>query len=46
MTTHTYSDGYVATQVTVDREDRAMADIAQLGNFPASWFARLTILRA
>ena len=46
MTTHTYNDGYVASYVTADREDRAMIEVAQLGTLPSAWVDRLTILRA
>ena len=46
MTTYTYNDSYVASQVTLGRENRAMAEIAQLGTLPAAWVDRLTILRA
>lgn len=46
MTTYTYADGYVAAQVTADREARAIADVAQLGTLPAAWVQRLCILRA
>lgn len=46
MTTYLYTDGYCASQVTQDREDRAIADVAQLGAFPSTWVDRLCILRA
>lgn len=46
MTTYLYADGYIAAQVTDDREARAIADVAQLGTLPAAWVARLGILRA
>lgn len=43
---NTYTDGYIATQITPEREARAMADVADLGTLPAAWVARLTVLRA
>ena len=43
---NTYTDGYIAPQITPAREARAMADIADLGTLPAAWVARLTVLRA
>ena len=46
MTTYLYEDGYAAAQVTERREARAMADVLQLGTFPAAWYERLVILRA
>ena len=46
MTTYTYHDGYVAAHVTIDRENRAMTEVAQLGTLPSAWVDRLTILRA
>lgn len=46
MTTYTYSDAYISPQVTLDRENRAMVDVAQLGTFPDTWAQRLTVLRA
>jgi hypothetical protein len=41
-----YHDAYLAALVTQDREDRAAAEVAQLGSFTAEWLARLTVLRA
>jgi hypothetical protein len=43
---NTYTDGYIATQITNEREARAMADVADLGTLPAAWVTRLTVLRA
>lgn len=43
---HTYADAYLAPLVTVDRETRAAADVADLGTFPAAWVTRLVVLRA
>lgn len=44
--TYTYSDAFLAGRVTEDREDRAQADIADMGTFPDEWVERLCILRA
>lgn len=41
-----YADPYLAPLVTVERESRAAADVAQLGTLPADWVVRLVILRA
>jgi hypothetical protein len=42
----TYADAYLAPLVTVEREARAAADVADLGTLPAAWVNRLTVLRA
>ena len=44
--TQTYHDAYLSHLVTQDREDRATADVADEGAFPASWVSRLIVLRA
>ena len=41
-----YSDAYLAPLVTVDRETRAIAEVAAIGTFPADWTERLVRLRA
>ena len=46
MLAYTYTDGYLAKLITQDREDRATADVAALGTFPAVWTERLIRLRA
>jgi hypothetical protein len=43
---NTYADAYLAPLVTVEREARAIADVADLGTLPAIWVQRLVILRA
>lgn len=43
---HAYHDAYLAPLITQEREDRAAAEVAQLGSWPADWSARLTVLRA
>lgn len=42
---HAYHDAYLAALVTDERETRAAAEVAQLGDFPADWLARLVVLR-
>jgi hypothetical protein len=44
--TQTYHDAYLSHLVTQDREDRAAAQVADEGAFPASWTSRLIVLRA
>ena len=44
--TNAYHDAYLAPLVTPEREERAAAEVAQLGTFSATWLARLTVLRA
>ena len=44
--TQTYHDAYLSTLVTTDREDRATAQVADEGAFPAAWTSRLIVLRA
>lgn len=44
-TTYSYTDPYLAPLVTGDRETRAVADVAGLGEFPAYWTERLVRLR-
>ena len=44
--TQTYHDAYLTPLITQDREDRATAQVADEGVFPASWTSRLIILRA
>ena len=46
MPTLTYTDGYLKTRITNALEDRAAADVAELGDFPAPWPDKLTVLRA
>lgn len=46
MTIHTYTDGYLAPQVTTAREDKAIAEVDALGTFPTEWRDRLVICRA
>lgn len=46
MLTYVYSDAYLAALVTQEREDRAVADVAAYGTFPAEWTERLVRLRA
>lgn len=41
-----YTDGYIASQVNEDREERAAEDVAQYGTLPVNWVQRLTMLRA
>ena len=41
-----YTDEYLSSQVTVEREQRAMADVRVMGTFPLSWTNRLVELRA
>jgi hypothetical protein len=43
---NTYADAYLAPLVTVDRETRAAADVADLGTLPLAWVTRLVVLRA
>jgi len=43
--TNSYTDAYLAPIVTQEREDRATADIADLGTFPDAWTARLIVIR-
>lgn len=40
-----YEDAYLAGLVTTDREQRAAADVALAGTFPADWTERLVVLR-
>ena len=42
---YTYADNYLAPLVTPGREDRAVADVSDLGALPAAWVARLVVLR-
>ena len=42
---YTYADSYLAPLVTPGREDRAVADVSDLGALPAAWVARLVVLR-
>lgn len=44
--TQTYHDEYLLKLITQSREDRAAADVADEGTFPASWTSRLIVLRA
>lgn len=46
--TYTYHDAYLAPLITGNEawETRAIADVAELGTFPAPWPERLTVLRA
>lgn len=39
------SDAYLAPLVTPNRQERAAADVALLGTFPAAWTDRLVLLR-
>lgn len=42
----TYHDAYLSSLITQDREDRATAQVADEGTFPAAWTSRLIVLRA
>lgn len=44
--TYTYHDAFLASRVTDEREDRAIADVEDLGTLPADWVERLSVLRA
>lgn len=46
--TLTYHDAYLAPLITAKEawETRAIADVAELGTFPAPWPAKLAVLRA
>jgi hypothetical protein len=46
MTTYVYADAYLKSQVTDDRETRAIADVAAIATFSADWAQKLAILRA
>lgn len=41
-----YYDAYLAPLITQEREDRAIAEVAGYGTFPAEWTERLVRLRA
>ena len=43
---YTYTDAFLATRMTLAVETRAIADVADLGTLPATWVARLGVLRA
>lgn len=45
MTILTYPDAYLAKFCTVDREQRAFAEVDMLGTFATTWRNRLTILK-
>ena len=40
-----YTDEYLSGQVTIEREQRATADVAVQGDFPLQWRNRLIELR-
>lgn len=42
----TYHDAYLSPLITQDRENRAIAQVADEGVFPSSWTSRLIVLRA
>lgn len=44
--TLTYKDAFLAKRVSVDIENRAIADVALLGTFPDEWADRLAVIRA
>lgn len=43
---HEYRDAYLAPLVTAEREERAIAEVAELGTFPDPHPARLAVVRA
>ncbi len=43
---YTYTDSYLASLITIDRENQALADVDLLGTFPAAWRKKLAIVRA
>jgi hypothetical protein len=43
---HYYPDAYLGPLITDAREAQATSDVADLGTLPASWVARLVVLRA
>ena len=43
--TYPYNDAYLAKHCTLDRETRAIADVAIMGDFSAEWTERLVITR-
>lgn len=44
--TLTYSDKYLGPRITVDIEDRAIAEVANIGTFPDEWTDKLCVVRA
>ncbi len=45
-TTLTYTDAYLTGYIDQSVEDRARADVDDLGTFPTDWRDKLTVLRA
>lgn len=43
---YTYFDAYLKGHVTLEREARAVAEVATFGSFASDWTARLVVLRA
>jgi hypothetical protein len=43
---HYYPDEYLRAHVTMPRENRAETEVADIGEFPATWIPRLVVLRA
>lgn len=43
---YTYADAYLKSNVTEDRETRAIADVASIATFSDGWLEKLAILRA